>query len=212
MDANARLSDYWRNLANDLSLPDGITDSVQTELLTRYGEPARHYHTAKHIVALLDLARTMPFDDTDTARLAIVFHDVIYDPARSHNEAESAAMMRACLEGHVNGDRLARAAAMIDATQGHQATGDFDTDLVLDLDMAILGQPWPVYEGYARGVMAEYLPIYGAEAYRLGRVQMFIDPTLGKAQLFLTPFFRHLDMPARENLLREKSWLQGGAA
>lgn len=201
----------WRDLAQDLGLPAIISDALLAELQAGYGDPARHYHNEKHIVAMLTGARALNFDDRDMVRLAIVFHDVIYDPTRGDNEERSAVLLKQKLAGLVTTKRLQRAAAMIEATAGHESTGDHDTDLVLDLDMAILGQPWPVYETYARGVMAEYLPHIGEAAWRQGRVTLFIDPTLARGQIFITERFKLLEPQAMENLRREKAWLGHGS-
>ncbi len=201
-------SRYWNDLARSLSLDDTVSRSCLEDLRGNYGAPSRHYHTLTHIVAMLQGADGLSFADRDMVCLAIIFHDVIYDAARFDNEARSADVLREKLAGLVPDKPLDKAAQMILATQKHQGTGDADTDLLLDLDMAILGQPWPVYERYARGVMAEYIPVYGEDAYRQGRVNLFLDPTLARGSIYLTDAFRHLDAPAMDNLRREKAWLQ----
>jgi len=199
----------WHNLAQTLALPTALTDVLLAELQAGYGDPARHYHTEKHIVAMLNGAAVFDFEDHDMARLAIFFHDIIYDPARSDNERRSADRLKQRLSGFIPAGRLGRATATIEATATHRATGNHDIDLVLDLDMAILGQPWPVYEIYARGVMTEYLPHIGEAAWRHGRVALFIDPTLAHGDIFLTRYFKPLEAQAVENLRREKAWLTG---
>lgn len=201
----------WRDLALAFDLPAAFSKALLAELQVGYGHPSRHYHTEKHIVAMLSGAAGLDFNDPDMARLAIVFHDVIYDPARSDNEQRSAILLKERLAGLVAPDRLDRAAGIITATAGHQPSGDHDTDLVLDLDMAILGQPWPVYLSYAQGVMAEYLPHIGDAAWRQGRVSLFIDPTLSRRDIFITERFKPLEMQARENLRHEKAWLSDGS-
>ncbi len=199
----------WRDLAQALTFPAALSNAILAELQAGYGDPARHYHNEKHIVAMLNGARALDFDDRDMARLAIVFHDIIYDPTRNDNEQRSASLLTCKLSGILPAERLSRAASMIEATAGHQASGDHDTDLVLDLDMAILAQPWPVYLTYARGVMAEYLPHTGEAAWRQGRVNLFIEPTLASGKIFITEPFKLLEPRARENLRREKAWLAG---
>ena len=199
----------WRDLAQNLALPPALSVNILAELQAGYGDPARHYHTGHHIISLLEQVGDLQLKDSDMARLAIFFHDVIYDPARSDNERRSADLLKRRLSRYISAERLDRAIAIIEATAGHQATGDHDTDLVLDLDMAILAQPWPVYETYARGVMAEYLPHIGEAAWRQGRVSLFLDPTLARGKIFLTDHFKPLEDRALENLRREKAWLTG---
>ena len=199
----------WRKLAQALNLSAELTDTLLAELQAGYGHPARHYHNEKHIIAMLNGAAGLEFNDPDMARLAIVFHDVIYDPTRSDNEHRSADLLKDRLAGQITPDRVIKAAGIIAATAGHQPSDDHDTDLVLDLDMAILGQPWAVYLSYAQGVMAEYLPHIGDAAWRQGRISLFIDPTLAREDIFITDHFRTLETQARENLQHEKAWLSG---
>ena len=116
-------------------------------------------------------------------------HDVIYDAARSDNEAQSATKMNEKLCGFVDDAILASAAFSIEATRKHASTPAPDTNLILDLDMAILAQPWPVYAQYAQAVMREYLPVYGEEAYRQGRPKLFLEPTIAHGDVFLTDDF-----------------------
>jgi len=199
----------WRDLARTLCLPIAVSETLLAELQAGYDHPARHYHTEKHIVAMLNGAAGLEFNDPDIARLAIFFHDVIYDPTRSDNEQRSAGLLREKLADLIAPERLDRAAGIIAATAGHQPSDDHDTNLVLDLDMAILGQPWPVYLSYAQGVMAEYLPHIGDAAWRQGRISLFIDPTLAREDIFITENFKPLEIQARENLRHEKAWLSG---
>ena len=199
----------WHDLAQTLSLPAALSDVILAELQAGYGETGRHYHTDRHIVSLLDRAVGLDFRDGEIAQLAIFFHDLVYDPLRNDNERRSAEVMTQRLSDHVSANKLDKATAIIEATASHQPTGDADTDLVLDLDMGILGQPWPIYETYARGVMAEYLPYTGEAAWRQARVALFIDPTLARGKIFITEPFKPFDDRAMENLRREKAWLSG---
>lgn len=197
----------WRDLAQALSLPAALSDAILTELQAGYGETGRHYHTDRHIVSLLDQTSGLDFRDREIAQLAIFFHDLVYDPLRNDNERRSAEVMTQRLSDHVPVNKLDKAAAIIEATASHKPTGDADTDLVLDLDMGILGQPWPIYQTYARGVMAEYLPYTGEAAWRQGRVNLFIDPALARGKIFITDRFKPFDDRALENLRRERAWL-----
>ncbi|MGN6366071.1 HD domain-containing protein [Asticcacaulis taihuensis] len=201
----------WHVLAQALNLSAALSESLLAELQAGYGHPARHYHNKKHIIAMLNGAAGLEFNDPDMARLAIVFHDVIYDPTRSDNEHRSADLLKDRLASQITPDRLIKAAGIIAATAGHQPSDDHDTNLVLDLDMAILGQPWPAYLSYAQGVMAEYMPHIGDAAWRQGRSSLFIDPTLAREDIFITEHFKPLEIQARENLRHEKAWLSGNA-
>jgi len=59
----------------------------------RYSEPHRFYHTWEHVLDLIDKA----IDDkelSDELLLAIVFHDIVYDPMNNDNEEKSAELFK----------------------------------------------------------------------------------------------------------------------
>ena len=83
-------------------LLDGFEDLLPV-LLARYAEPHRIYHGVDHIAALARL-----FVEVDhgpgwrspiEVRLAILFHDAIYEPGRPDNEDRSANLAAAALHG-----------------------------------------------------------------------------------------------------------------
>lgn len=62
---------------------------ISKDVLLRYDEPHRYYHNIDHIVSMVDSSvegKTV----SEKLTLAIVFHDIIYDPKRSDNEEQSA--------------------------------------------------------------------------------------------------------------------------
>ncbi len=199
----------WNGLMARLAVPADKADALWTALHTAYTELHRHYHGMSHIDALV--AAFVPlrdrFGDPDAALLAIFYHDIVYDPPRPDNEERSAERLIADFPGHE------RAQRHVLATKHHDATGDADTSLVLDLDMGILGAPWPAYLTYAEGVFREYMPVYGRDAYARGRAELFLKPTLAKARLFLTPEFAEGEGQSRQNLAAELAlWADGGFA
>lgn len=206
---SGRFRQQWQALAQTLQLDPALSGSLLNYLQDQYNASGRHYHTMRHIVAMLEGADRIEgeFADPTAAKLAIFFHDVIYDAARRDNEEQSAVVLQEKLGEVLPETILAQAQHAIRATAKHDATGNRDTDLLLDLDMAILGQPWAVYARYAEGTMKEYVPVHGEEAYRAGRPKLFIDPTLAKDKIFLTEPFQHLEAPARQNLARERTLL-----
>ncbi|MDV6331380.1 hypothetical protein [Asticcacaulis sp. 201] len=205
------LKDRWHDLARALGVGEAEGAVVWQRLSGVYGEPHRHYHTLTHIDAVIhDLDRlAQAFVAPDEAALALFFHDVVYDPARSDNEDRSAEYLRDTLPEL----DTTHAQSMIRATRHHRGDADPDTNLLLDIDMAILAADWPDYLAYARGVYREYLPVYGHDAYAAGRVALFLEPTLARTHLFLTDAFAAGETTARENLNREIAlWRDGGFA
>jgi predicted metal-dependent HD superfamily phosphohydrolase len=197
------LKKVWCELAGRL----GIRPAVWPTIVEAYGEPQRHYHTLDHIAAVV--ADFLPlrdrFEDADAALLALFFHDIVYEPARSDNEERSAESLRALLTG----DTADRACAHILATKKHDASTP-DAALVVDIDMAILAAPRPDYLRYAEDVAREYLPVYGAEAYAAGRCEMFLKPAQHR-RIFLTEVFAPREAAAQRNIRNELAlWASGG--
>lgn len=212
IDASQKFVLSWQELSSALGLQHSTSIGVGNYLLAQYSGNNRHYHNEQHIVAMLDGFDTLKtkFKYPLAALLAIFFHDVIYDAAKHDNEAQSAKKMKDLLSGIVDSEILAAAAYSIAATNKHIVTPNTDTNLILDLDMAILGQPWAVYERYASNVMQEYLPVYGEEAYRQGRIVLFLEPTISRGHVFLTDSFQHLNAPAIDNMQQEAEHLKSG--
>lgn len=62
------------------------------DLERRYTEPHRYYHNLDHLHAMGQAyIDAMSGDIEPTTALAILYHDAIYDPTRTDNEAQSAA-------------------------------------------------------------------------------------------------------------------------
>lgn len=203
------LAKSWSDLAARL----GVTpEPLWAELVAAYSEPQRHYHTLTHVANIVAQFEAMRdrFTKPDSVALALFFHDVVYDPARSDNEEKSADWLCDRLEDAIPGPVLKHAFDCILASKGHKASGDADTDLFLDLDMSILGASWEDYLAYARGVACEYLPVYGAEAYAAGRPALFLEPTLATDHIFLTAPFQPLESQARSNLAAENELWRSG--
>lgn len=209
------LQTQWTRLSHDLGIEPGYGARTWMHLVKAYGEPHRHYHTLDHIAAVVaDWQRLRDrFEAPDAALLALFFHDVVYDPALRDNEARSADVLNIGLGGHIAPEVLAFARAAIEATASHAANGNADIDLLLDIDMAILGAPRETYLRYAEGVAREYLPVYGVDAYAAGRTKLFLEPSLARDALFLTESFAALENQARANMADELAlWTSGAFA
>ena len=179
-----------------------------SSLRARYAEPHRAYHTQAHIDAMLAGLRELGEAVVHPAavELAIWYHDAIYDPAATDNEARSAALLRAELDGLADATLLDQADLLVRATADHAlpatlpAALEADAKLFLDLDMAVLGADPAAYAAYERGIAAEYAPVHGVPAYRAGRAR-FLRTTLARPRLFLSDRFHgRCDTAARRNM------------
>ena len=161
------------------------------QLVRRWGEPQRRYHTLRHLDAVLRavdaLAGDAPAADTDMVRLAAWFHDAVYAPDRSENEERSARLAeRALAELGLPAEAVAECARLVRLTLHHDPRpGDADGELLCDADLAVLGSPPQAYAAYAAAVRAEYAFVPDPE-FRAGRAAV-LRQLLALPELFRTP-------------------------
>ncbi len=102
------LATQWRTLWPGAD--EATVARVYTDLVSRYADPQRAYHTLDHITDCLrhfDAVRHLAAWPA-AVELAIWFHDAIYDPQRGDNETRSAELAEVTLRA-LAGDRLAAA-------------------------------------------------------------------------------------------------------
>lgn len=181
-------------------------------VLAFHREPTRHYHDAGHVAwvvrHVLTLAERVTVDDLDATVAAAFFHDAVYDPQRSDNEATSARVAERAL-GEIGWSeaRCGRVAEMVLATAHHDITGaDTDTRVLLAADLGVLAAEPSRYGEYATAVRREYAHVDDA-AWRAGRSQV-LRSLLARPALF-TPELGLDDWEARAraNLTAELAML-----
>ncbi|MGW0879806.1 HD domain-containing protein [Streptomyces sp. NPDC002671] len=179
-------------------------------LLTRWQEPQRRYHTLTHLTAVLDHIDALEKHaaDPDAVRLAAWFHDAVYLPDRSENEERSARLAeRALPEAGVPEARTAEVARLVRLTVTHAPTADDRNGQVLcDADLAILASPPTAYAVYTTEVREEYHFVPN-DAFREGR-SAILRQLLALPHLFHTSYGQeHWEATARYNLTSELDML-----
>ncbi|MGQ4381992.1 HD domain-containing protein [Streptomyces sp. SAS_270] len=179
-------------------------------LLRRWSEPQRRYHTVEHLVAVLDRIDVLievekeHAEDPEAVRLAAWFHDAVYLPERSTNEERSARLAeRALPEAGLSPARTAEVARLVRLTVTHAPEpGDSNGAVLCDADLAILAAPATAYAAYTAAVREEY-GFVPDEAFRSGRAAV-LSQLLNLPRLFTTPYgAREWEPLARENLRTE---------
>jgi predicted metal-dependent HD superfamily phosphohydrolase len=196
----------WADTADALGLSPDVSRVLFAEIVKRHSDRHRHYHGLTHLKALFDVLQPVWPELADPVRveLAIWFHDIIYRPMRTDNEAKSAALAARRLQAAgVARDLVDRVMALIAATAQHQDGGrDTDDALFLDADFSILGAPPDIYDAYTLGVRKEYR-LVPAPMFKAGRAK-FLRQALARDRVFHTDYFeRTYGDQARENMARE---------
>lgn len=184
-----------------------ITGAVRDELIARYSEPHRRYHTMAHVDdcrAQVAACRDVTGDQRRLLDAAIWFHDAIYDPTRNDNEAQSALMAA---------ERLGAAGApqhfidevvrLILLTAGHSVQpDDFLGARLVSIDLSILGTAPEKYDAYAAAIRHEYAHV-PEPLFRAGRAAV-LGRFLESPQLFADPVWvERYEASARANIRRE---------
>ncbi|MDH6700022.1 hypothetical protein [Streptomyces sp. MAA16] len=183
------------------------------ELLRRWSEPQRRYHTVAHLTAVLDHVDLLAEYAADplAVRLAAWFHDAVYLPERSTNEERSARLAeRALPEAGVGAARTAEVARLVRLTLTHDpADDDRDGQVLCDADLAILAAPPSAYAAYTAAVRQEY-HFVPDDDFRTGR-SAILRALLDLPRLFRTPHgAREWEATARYNLTAELEMLSTG--
>ncbi|KOU68897.1 hypothetical protein ADK57_14850 [Streptomyces sp. MMG1533] len=179
-------------------------------LLARWQEPQRRYHTLTHLTAVLDHVDVLEkyATDPDLVRLAAWFHDAVYLPDRSENEERSARLAeRALPEAGLAADQAAEVARLVRLTTTHDpADDDPDGQVLSDADLAILAAPPSAYAAYTAAVREEY-GFVPSDAFRAGRAAI-LRQLLALPRLFRTPYGQaEWEATARYNLAAELEML-----
>ncbi|GAA3756489.1 HD domain-containing protein [Spinactinospora alkalitolerans] len=196
------LSDAWRSLAGSGS----EAAAVGAELLARWAEPHRRYHTLDHLRAVLaavdELADAAA--DAATVRYAAWFHDAVYQGEPGTDEERSARLAERLLPRcGLTARRALEVARLVRVTAGHTPEpGDADAEVLCDADLAVLGRAPEDYAAYAEAVREEYAHVGDAD-FRAGRAAV-LRGLLDRPALYRTPSARaRWEERARANLTAE---------
>jgi predicted metal-dependent HD superfamily phosphohydrolase len=198
---------------------DEVMD-VLTDIILRYEEPWRHYHSLPHVVAILrELSRVIDseaFDrmgELEVARLILMclYHDIIYVPGAKSNEILSAQYVKHfAIENHIPLEKVAPVIRGITASANHFVRGETlsaTEHLFLDADLSILAaSDWGTYTAYVGDVCSEYEAVgVTAEQFFKGRITFLrsaLENSSG-AKFFHAHEFDHMNGPAEANIRRE---------
>ena len=201
----------WRALAGEGA------DALGQTLIQAWDEPHRVYHDRTHLIWLLDEAerRAALIEDMRFVGYAIWFHDAIYviggretdGSVWPDNEARSAAWARAAIPDAALAERVGHVIEM--TRKHHEGVASGDAALFLDMDIAILGQPWEIYCAYAAAIRREFAA-YHDGAYAAGRGR-FLEEQLERPRTFRTDVYeRELGEQARANMRWECEEMRRG--
>ena len=188
-------------------------EEVHANLISAWSEPGRYYHTRQHLSECLALAtawgKTLAPSDSALLTIALWFHDAVYDVKQNDNEEKSVelAMVELARLGVTDAfPRRIRSLVLATRHGTPVAAGDAVTDILLDIDLAILGATAIRFKEYEAQIRQEYDWV-SDEAFQIGRgkvLDFFRGQAWGepgrKPTLYRTSFGGNLLAQARLNL------------
>jgi len=200
------LQTHFQHLCQALAIPTPKQEAFWQFLTQNYQQADRHYHNLTHLHNMLQL-----FDQYQTDiqqplvfQLAIWWHDVIYNAKRKDNEKKSAESAQQMLAAFLSEIQMQTLTELILSTEKHQPLNEHpDTQLFLDVDLAILAADRATYQKYSQAIWKEYKKAYLKILYKMGRKKA-LKHFLQQTNIFYTPLFRQkYEAQARQNIQEE---------
>ena len=186
----------WNNLA--IEAPPGLCE----RLISAYDEPHRRYHSLQHLgecIAHFESALELAVHPGEV-EIALWFHDAIYALQARDNERSSAEWAADELaRSGAKPEQTRRVFALIMATCHAARPIEPDQQLLVDIDLAILGAEPGRFAEYDAQVQAEYSWVADA-VYSVKRREV-LKRFLDRPMIYNTPHFRaRFEQQARTNL------------
>jgi predicted metal-dependent HD superfamily phosphohydrolase len=174
----------------------GTPLSVFEEILTKYQEPWRYYHTLEHLRSGFEvLDRYLKAKTTGQIELAFWYHDFEYDPKSTDNENKSAqaASERVTKVLQLPLTLAIEVGRLILATKHTTTPSTESAKVLLDMDLSILGEVPEVFDQYELNIRREYPEfMVPKEIFRETRreilKQMLRDPFYNTPEMRSSPY------------------------
>jgi predicted metal-dependent HD superfamily phosphohydrolase len=180
-------------------------DYVENGLRNLFQYPdERRYHTWEHVtnclVELEQMSNIHKFEEYTIVALALFYHDCIYEPLNLDNEMRSAE--RAFIDLMALGFYESYAQRVYDHIMLTKHTKEctyFSGQVLMDIDLSILGKESCIFDKYEQAIEMEYRFIWH-KLYLEERIKI-LKSFLNKTNIYQTDYFRDLyEKPARLNL------------
>jgi predicted metal-dependent HD superfamily phosphohydrolase len=204
-------------LGLDIQTPPHALEKWSNEVLVRYSESQRHYHTLSHIDSMLSLLSQhgARIQDKTVIMLAIFFHDIIYDPKAKDNEVQSIECFKIfAKETELPEETTTLVTAFINATITHSLDDTLtardagkDLKIFLDFDLEVLSRKRSQYGPYSEQIRMEYNHLSDRD-YFTGRTKV-LSSFLDRERIYFSDvFYDTCEANARRNITDELEYLQ----
>jgi predicted metal-dependent HD superfamily phosphohydrolase len=193
----------WLAAWRELEIADSPELSrLYRDVLLRYSEPHRHYHTEQHLAECFEKVQEIISlaEHPGEVLVGLWFHDAIYDTQRHDSEQRSADWARSAAgELGARAESAQRIHDLIMFTRHSAAPVGVDAQVLVDADLAILGAQPARFQQYEAQIRREYAWVPDA-VFRSTRARI-LKEFLDRPHLYCTfPFQERYDAQARRNL------------
>ncbi len=196
----------WDELLQDFNIHQATAKTTFTQIVEAYSNPNRFYHKLEHIHHVLAEIRSLESQtkNSQAVKLAAWFHDIVYDTKAKDNEEKSANYAVELLSSlSVPPNVIRNVEHLILTTKNHQASpNDYDAQILLDADLAILGSKKSEYNQYTQAIRQEYIWVPEAE-YFAARKKV-LEKFMQRKNIYFTQLMQQAkEQTARNNIKAE---------
>ncbi len=193
----------WSELLRNFNISQTATEQTFNKIVESYSTPNRYYHNLQHIHHVLEVIQTLESqtEDLKTVQFAAWFHDIVYNTKAKDNEEKSGDRAVELLSSlSIPSDVIKNVKRLILTTKNHCAsTSNYDAQVLLDADLAILGSSANEYSKYTHAIRQEYIWVPEVE-YIAARKQI-LENFLQRENIYFTELMQQTkEKIARTNL------------
>ena len=192
---------FWQQAWYKLGVTSDKT-ALRQQLLIEYSQPTRKYHNQQHLTECFQHFHTIQYlaKHPEEIALALWFHDAIYQIGQQDNEQQSAQWAKKSLvQESVAPEIISRIEKLILATCHDAIPEQPDEQLMVDIDLAILGSTPQRFDEYEMQIRQEYHSVPGW-LFRYKRKKI-LHQFLKRPRIYATDhFYQLLEQQARTNL------------
>ena len=200
-----KLFHNWFELLQNFDISPTSTKQTFNQIVESYSTPNRYYHNLEHIKHILKVIQSLELQtksfDIKTVKFAAWFHDIVYDTKAKDNEEKSAEYAMEILSSlSIPSDVIKNVKKLILQTKNHCASNtDFNAQVLLDADLAILGSNSDKYSKYTQAIRQEYIWVPKTE-YCTARKKI-LNNFLQRKNIYFTQFMQQTkEELARNNI------------
>ncbi|XID75656.1 metal-dependent hydrolase [Alkanindiges sp. WGS2144] len=193
----------WQRICQAFGLQalQRLEQQTYQHLLQHYSQPGRAYHNLQHLTECIrhfEQVQHLCVQPTEV-EIALWFHDAVYDSHAIDNEQKSAAWAVDFLQqAQAEASKIQRVCDLIMATRQHQGV-DIDQQLMVDIDLSILGSSPMRFDEYMQQIRREY-SFVATEVFRQKRMEV-LQQFYQRQRIYNTDYFyQHYEQAARNNI------------